>query len=607
MSDKKNTVETIVKIDTKNAEKNLDNVSKSTDNLTKVNKDTAKSFNKLNEAREKVSKGFKALAKNPITLSLTALAGIFKVLQGSVNRSSKASETFSKIGLKLSGVFNGFLAVLEPVVEFIGDKFLTALNSPKQALKDLGAFIKENLINRLKSVTVFGETLTLLMQGKFKEAMKKGADAVTQLALGVENATDKITDFGKTAKKRFKEVAKATFDLSGAEKQLVKNRIALEKQQLKSLNDAEKLRQIRDDETKTIEQRIEANTKLGITLDEQLKKELAIANQTLSFARAKQVANGQTVQSIEEIGDAEIKLLEIQERITGQRSEQLVNEVTLLKDKKKLIDEQKAKDNAQLEIDKEKQAEDLANQQQAQNELDELEIQKKRDKGEKTLSLELELLEKKRLQDRTVKGLSAKEIELIDKQASYQKSKLNDAETKTEKQKNKAILKSNIDGAAEAFGVSQELAVARMIMSAPEAIGNVWTQAAKQPTLPQVILHGAVGTATTVAPIVQGLSTIKSTRFSKSKGGSKGGNIKTSASGGGGGFMPKNTSTDLVSDVSANNASRIGVDSKIGLDAEMRASARVQGSQGNEVVFSEGKYNEFQNQISFKEEKTTIS
>src|SRR5690606_38982274 len=98
-------------------------------------------------------------------------------------------------------VFNGLIAVVEPLVEFIGDKLLAALNDPKQALMDLGDTIKESLINRVKSFLVLGEAFSLLMSGKFKEAAKKGTDALIQFSTGVTDATDKMVNFGEEAKK----------------------------------------------------------------------------------------------------------------------------------------------------------------------------------------------------------------------------------------------------------------------------------------------------------------------------------------------------------------------------------------------------------------------
>ncbi len=606
---KKNRIETEVVVDTDEAKKGVDKLGDTTEELSKKTNKASKSFESLDEATGGVINKFKLLAKNPIALVIGALIGAFTVLKKAVGRSGKASETFGKIAAKLSGIFNGFLAVLEPVVEFLGDKLLSALNDPKQAIKDLGNQIKESLINRVKSFLVLGEAFAELMNGNFSKAAKLATDGVVQFATGVTDATDKVSKFGEESKKRFDEAAKATNDLAGAEKALVRNRIALEKQRLTSLRLAEEERQIRDDVSKTDEERAAANKRLGVILNEQSEAEIKIAKQSLNLARAKQASEGQTLESIEAIGDAEIKLLEIQERVTGQRSEQLVNEISLLKereDKKKKAAEdassQRIKEEEEAEKKRAADEEKRKLDEETQNTLDELEIERLREKGENTLALELELLERKRVQDVAASELSTKQIQLIDKQAEFAKMKLRKSVRVAEEAKEKAILDSAINGAAEAFGVSQEVALARMLMAAPEALGNVWSQAAKQPTLPQMFIHGAVGSATTLAPIVKGISDIKSTKFSKSKGGVKGGGSTPSAGGGSSGSV----TPELVSDLASNNAANLGTNTGISDNATASAANSVSGSSSGNVTFSEGKYEDFNNQVNFKENMSTI-
>jgi hypothetical protein len=152
------------------------------------------------------------------------------------------------------------------------------------------------------------------------------------------------------------------------------------------------------------------------------------------------------------------------------------------------------------------------------------------------------------------------------------------------------------DALAESFGLAKELAMARMIMAAPEAIGNSFKQAsaAYAPPLSQVM--GALGAAAVIIPIIKGLADIKKVRFSRSKGGNSGG----AASGAAGAV------TTAVGNVGANNAARMGVDPNLEATAAATASAKVVGAASPGIVFSEGKYNDFQNQIAFKEGKVKL-
>ena len=189
--------------------------------------------------------------------------------------------------------------------------------------------------------------------------------------------------------------------------------------------------------------------------------------------------------------------------------------------------------------------------------------------------------------------------------AQYDKAALELKET-TEEAKveaKKAATESDMKMAAEAFGISQEVAVAEMLMAAPKAVGESFKSAAAKYAPPFSLVMGALGAAGTIAPIIKGLQTIKATRFPGKKGGSggsKGGNISSASSSIG------SIASTGISDLSANNASRLGIDPSLGSGATSDAANRVQGSSSNEIVFSESKYSDFQNQVNFKEEKTTI-
>lgn len=594
------------------ATKVSENNAKAQAKLSKSLSDSKDKFQELDGATGGVISSFKTLLTNPIGLFITAIVGAFSALKEAVNRSGKASETFGKIGAKLSGILNGLLAILEPVVEFIGDKLLSALNDPVQAFKDLGDAIQENFINRAKSVLVFGEAIAELFKGNFKEAAKLATDATIQFATGITDATDKAQQFGKEAVKNFNEASKATNSLANAERALVKNRIALEKQQLTSLRLAEEERQIRDDTSKTIEERIEANQRLGEILDSQLQKELALAQQSLNLAIAQKAATGDTIENLEAVGDAELKLLEIRERITGQRSEQLTNENSLLKEQKdleakKVEDELKAEEEAKAKQEQEEQeARDkfvMALEQQI--EFDELELERLRENGEATNEIEAEIIRNRSEIELNEAKRTANERELIEAKKDAALRRLGKESEKAEKDKEQAILSNTLDAVGEAFGFQQEAALARQIIAAPEAVGEIFKTAAARPTIAGRVIHVATGLATVVPPIIQGIAAIKNTRFSKKKGGNTSApapSLPSGISGGGGNITP-----EIIDDLSANSSANLGINTNIGDSATATASNNVSATTQGEVVFSESKFNEFQNQVSFKEDKTTIS
>ena len=86
----------------------------------------------------------------------------------------------------------------------------------------------------------------------------------------------------------------------------------------------------------TIEARIAANEKLGKILDEQVKVEKAASQARLDLVDQRIKSFGATTELLVERIQAETELVDIEERIIGQRSEQLMNLNSLLLEQKEL-------------------------------------------------------------------------------------------------------------------------------------------------------------------------------------------------------------------------------------------------------------------------------
>lgn len=567
-------------------------------------------FGQLDDATGGLGQSFKALIANPVGAVITALIAVFAALKSAVGRSEKATEAFNKVGAVLEGIFNGVIAVLEPVVEWIGDKLVTAFENPKQAIIDLGNVILENILNRFKAVLKLGPAISALFKGDFKKAGKIAADAFIQMSTGVENATDKIAAFAETAKEKYTEAAEATKALANAEKALLLNEKELEKQQLTSLRLAEEQRQIRDDTSKSIEERMAANEKLGEILDAQLKKELEIANQQLDFAEMRAVAEGRTLENIEAIEDAEIKLLEIQERITGQRSEQLTNINALLDEQKakqeeaaKLAEEEAKRKQEAEELRLEKEKEIKQREFEAQLEIDELDMERRRQKGEDVLNLELELLNRKMENELSNTELLESERNAITARYKAQETALIQKANEAKKTADEEYTKSALASAGEIFGVSKELALAEMLLGLPKVIKNSIESGSKMP-FPLNIVAVAANLAAQVPPIIKGIADVK--RVKKPKGATSGGGTGGGGATSSGAAAVSKPSITAITDLAANNAARLGQDPSLTQRSTQIASANVTGSTSREVVFSESKKQEFDEQVSFKENKTTF-
>ena len=179
-------------------------------------------------------------------------------------------------------------------------------------------------------VTLFAKLVEQLQKNqKFMDAMNKIFLALEPILIAVAEVIATVVDGIANLVGITMSAVSGTEDMSDA---LVKQRkevTLLEAElgllQLQYQKEAELMRQIRDDESLSIQQRIDANYELGKVLEEQLQRERDIAEESLFLAEVELSRNKNNVDLQVALLDAKTKLAEIDERITGQRSEQLTN------------------------------------------------------------------------------------------------------------------------------------------------------------------------------------------------------------------------------------------------------------------------------------------
>ena len=245
-----------------------------------------------------------AFIATPIGAVIALLAGAFLLVQNALNRSEEATNKLSLAFSKVTGVLQGILKALEPIGEFLIDGIVVGFELATQAA--------EAYVDAIAAGLAF---------------------------LGFDEASESLLSF----KDELIESAQAAQDLEQAEQDLTKAQRESRKVQLEFQRDAEKLRQIRDDETKSFQERIKANEELGKVLQQQLSEELAIAQKALDVANLRLQVEGETTESLDARAEALTEIADIQERITGQESEQLTNRVQLQREAAdKAIEAQKA-------------------------------------------------------------------------------------------------------------------------------------------------------------------------------------------------------------------------------------------------------------------------
>ena len=375
-----------IKVEAENAIEEINDLQQGVKGTSQAAVDSKSSFIKMKDGVSAVALAFKAMGIGLIVGALIQLKDMMMQNQVVMDSVAIAGETINAV----------FQKVIDLAVK-VGQSMTSAFEDPQQAIADLWTSIKQNLVDRMQGlIDTFG-ALGTVIKGVFtkdldlmKEGLADAAVGFTQMATGMTAVEQ--SNFSKNLKATAKELKNIVTEANEYAKALValRNEVKLAEANQRQLQltyqkDAELQRQIRDDISLTFEERIAANTELGRILDEQFAEEQALAQKKIDLAQMEADQNKGNIDLQVALINAKTELIDLDERITGQRSEQLVNLIALEKEQadaeqalldaenKKLADEQairdkeladaKAQADALIAIEDQKAADLLAIQQ----------------------------------------------------------------------------------------------------------------------------------------------------------------------------------------------------------------------------------------------------
>jgi hypothetical protein len=337
-------------IETKKAEKGVDNLTDEIVNLNKEvkkgNDETAKGLKGVEKASDKTAGGVKKIGGALKALGIGLIVAGFAKFTEVLNENQKVADFFSITFETLSLAFNDLFNFIFDNTDAITNFFKAAFEDPVQNMKDFGNSLYEGVIVRfneaLEVLGYLGAAIEKLFKGDFAGAMDAASMAGKQfvdVVTGVDDSFDKtveVVDKVVTATSNYvKETVKAATEninlAKTAELAAVANQGLIEKYDLQ----AETLRQVRDEERNTIAERKKANDELNAVLDEQEKAMLGNANAILAAAQAQFKKNGNDENQIALI-EAQNEVLAVQAQVAGFRSEQKANDLALDREQKEL-------------------------------------------------------------------------------------------------------------------------------------------------------------------------------------------------------------------------------------------------------------------------------
>jgi hypothetical protein len=376
-----------------------DKTAESINDIADTTKDIGKSAEDSQKGIKGLGTGFKGLGVAIKAAGIGLLLQAMGILKELFDNNQKTVDFFNTTFNTLQVAFSDFSKFISANIGGITDFFTQIFENPVESIKALGEGIKNNIIERFQSMLevlgFVGDAMAKFFTGDFKGALDSVKAAGTEMVdvlTGVDDSAKKIAEGTTKAAKAIsnyvvetvKQGAAMTETNKQAEIAEVLAQGLIEKYDLQ----AEKLRQVRDDERFTIEERIKANNELKGVLEEQENAMLENAQRILD-AKARQLSlDENNIEFQKEYIAAQNELVGVQAQVAGFRSEQLMNEMAL---QRELFDlevskaenaqevaeiEAEAAIEAELNLQKQLTLEEELNKQLYESRLASLELQK---------------------------------------------------------------------------------------------------------------------------------------------------------------------------------------------------------------------------------------
>lgn len=495
-------------------------------NLEKQNAKTAK-------ATKSLAKGFKGVGLAMKTAGIGLFLALFNKLGEAMMKNQQVADTvetvFTAIGMVFKEVSDRLMSVYESVSQATG-----GFDALKKVLGGAFSIAINTIVLSIQAIVLGVQKAQLAWEdsflgGKDPEKIKELQANIDATSEKIDNTTQRIKDagsdiannfveavgeFGTLAEAVATETANAIEDINietiaSNAKTLVeskKNYALLEAQSRRLIEqydlEAEQQRQIRDDVSLSVEERIAANEKLGEVLKEQSEEEKKAIQNRIDALNKQIELEGESHELTAQLYDLNTEMLAIDAKVAGFKSEQLTNETAL---KQELVDLDKTRLQSASEL-----AIGEANF-LAESELNVLkQIELKRSALEKEKEVELE-----RLQfniDNAKEGTQAR----VDAEAEYLKRKQEfsqagqaiDREEAEAKKQNLAAVGNALGNLSSVLG--EETAAGKATAIAATTISTYQSAQDSYKSLAGIPIIGpALGFAAAAAAIAGGVAQIK--------------------------------------------------------------------------------------------------
>ena len=353
--------------ETQQSNKNIEKVNKSIVDLNKnldvTAKDAKDGMTAIDEGAKKAGKSSFSLGKimkgafaifggaGIVALAVKIFNKFYEVLQQNQNVANLFAVATEAVSLVLNDLVNFLINNISVVTDF----FKALFEDPQKTLTEFAQKIQQGVIDRFNELLevfgLVGKALGHLVKGEFGEAfdsIKEAGKQVVDVYTGVDDSFEKVAEAVTNYTKEIVKTAQANVELANsAELATAKNQGLLESFDFAN----EKLRQTRDEERNSIDDRIKANNELRDNLKEQEKLMLANAQIALDAANAQLSKDKDNIEFKKAQIEAENELAAVKATIAGFESEFKANDLALDKEKIELTNS-KLESETNLSIEK---------------------------------------------------------------------------------------------------------------------------------------------------------------------------------------------------------------------------------------------------------------
>jgi len=376
------------------------------DNINKTAKKSKGAFAALKKGAKGVAGGFKLMGTALKAAGIGLIIGAFATLKELFEQNQKVVDVFSTsfefLGLIFSQVADAIKTVYENVsqsssnFDALGKVLKNILNIAITPVKLAFEAIKAAIVGaqlawekswlggndpaRIKELEAelnqIKDNVVGIGEGVVESAKTIGENFVEAVTEVADIGSQVINEVSKISVEATLENAKANVELKKqAELAQVANQGLIEQYDLQ----AETLRQLRDDERNSIEDRKKANDELGVVLEQQQKTMLENAQISLRAAQAELKKDKDNIEFKKAVMEAENELAAVRAQVAGFRSEQQANDLALSKEELEMTNS-KLESEANLSIEQKR-----FNAEQIEDDLQRLEKQREIDAEEKEL------------------------------------------------------------------------------------------------------------------------------------------------------------------------------------------------------------------------------